>query len=186
MTTKPPNQFPSTPDSTLAEARDAVTVGRNTNQGIICPCCMQFVKTYRRALTDTMAAGLIAFYKAVGDSGEYFHLLTLAGDRAANVRYWRCGGFAKLRYWGLMEGDPTAKGKKNSGFWRITEKGRQFVEKTIQLPKAVYVFIGNVINIEGVEEPLVDIKQCLKKKFSYDELMSTGPDWGRARTAEGL
>ena len=66
---------------TLASAKQLVTDGRYEAGGIICPCCDQRVKVYRRKITSPMAAGLIELYSrhntnmvkiedAAGDDGR--------------------------------------------------------------------------------------------------------------------
>jgi len=77
-----------------------------------------------------------------------------------------------LQHWKLLE--RKAKGvdedKRGSGFWRLTEKGRDFVRKKTTIPKYAFVFDNRVIKFSSQR---VDVLTSLGKKFSYSELMST-------------
>jgi len=79
------------------------------------------------------------------------------------------GDFTKLRYWDLIETRANDNSKtKDSGFWRITEKGRDYVEDRIQVPKICMVFNRRA---RGFSTDLVGIRDALGKDFDYPELM---------------
>ena len=46
------------------------------------------------------------------------------------------GDYAKLRYWDLIEPKPgtSDRGGRTNGFWRLTNKGRAFVNGEIAVP----------------------------------------------------
>ena len=51
------------------------------------------------------------------------------------------GDFHKFRYWEIVEaGINDDSQKRDAGTWRITEKGRAFVEERITVPKLAYVY----------------------------------------------
>jgi hypothetical protein len=77
------------------------------------------------------------------------------------------------KWWGLVE--PAAKDekdedKKASGRWRLTDKGRAFVIGRTLIPKYAFIFDNGCF---GYSEAMVDIRDALKKKFSYEELMGS-------------
>ena len=128
--------------------------------GGICPVCNRFTKVYRRQITSSMARFLIEFWKEWQDF-DYHHV-------AKNYR--RCGDYAKLHYWGLMEprGDrPDAK--KTSGYWRITPDGLDFIRGDFIVPRFARVYDGHVLGYDGQDFTISD---ALGEGFNYEELMA--------------
>jgi len=152
---------------TLEEAKQEVIANRD--EGITCPCCGQLAKVYKRLVYGSMAVDLIRLYQKHmfdDDWNKYYHI--------SKVRTVTAGGgdFAKFVYWGLVEEqqkDPDDLSKRTSGFWRITNIGKAFVEKKTQIMKYVIIYDSNVLRFEG---DLVDIESCLRGKFNYQELMN--------------
>jgi hypothetical protein len=112
-----------------------------------------------------MAAALIALYRKAGD-GRWVHKKELPMLGGASG----CGDFAKLSYWDLIE--EKAKNdlddKKNSGWWRITDKGRLFVENKHLITEYVLIYDSRVVGFDGDQ---IRITDTLGDKFSYTELM---------------
>ena len=78
--------------------------------------------------------------------------------------------FSKLRYWKMIEQQPnTDTKKKTSGFWKVTEFGKLFVNMKVTVPK--YALIYNKKKF-GFSDEQVSIIQALGKEFNYQELMS--------------
>jgi len=81
--------------------------------------------------------------------------------------------YSKLRFWGLLEpmpnGDPTVPG---TGYWRITDLGREFVEDKVEISRHVFVFDNKVID---ASQEWTSIRNALGDKFDYDELMQDTP-----------
>lgn len=127
-----------TPQSTLAQAREAVQDARAA--GVACPCCDQTVKEYRRSINTGMARSLIDIYQVAAQPGhsEWVHVPTEIGARSREE--------GKLAYWGLLEEQITRRddGPRRRGFWRITDTGKAFVEGRITLPKYTYVYNRSV------------------------------------------
>ena len=69
-----------------------------------------------------------------------------------------------MRFWGFIE----AKTER-AGWWRISEKGKLFVEGKISVPR--HVLIYNQVCIGFDEGDKTDIFSALNDKFSYQELM---------------
>jgi hypothetical protein len=90
----------------------------------------------------------------------------------ASVRAsWHGGDWSKLRHWGLIESKPDerADGSTRVGFYRITDLGRQFVEREVKVPKYAYIYAQTFM---GLDLPYITIDEALGTKFSYDELMT--------------
>lgn len=170
--------------ASLSEAR--AYVQRRRDDGVRCPCCEQFAKVYRRHINDAMARALIEMFKVLGTSEEFMHMTSFAGANAEQLRLWRGGDYAKLRYWGLIEEKPLdhaeSADKRSSGFWRMTPRGVNFVLRRITVPKYVYLYDGLEVKVDG-PNPDVDILDCLKKKFNYADLMSGAAYTTRGATA---
>jgi len=84
------------------------------------------------------------------------------------------GDYAKLKFWGLIEQKPHEDdpSKKDSGFWKPTSKGVEFVQARCNVPRVALVYNGKLIKFENDNET-VSIIDCLGKKFDYRELMGT-------------
>ena len=61
--------------------------------GAFCPVCKRFTKVYRRTITASMAKFLVDFWNEHKDF-NYHHV---------GRNYRRCGDYAKLSYWNLIE-----------------------------------------------------------------------------------
>lgn len=154
--------------NTIQEAKDFLRKSVDDNKGVSCPCCGQLVKVYRRKLTSSMARALIAMYsyQATGP-WEAVHVTNF------DLPAFRGGDWAKTRLWGLSEEIPNKDTKKRtSGYWRLTEKGRQFVRGEISIPSHKIIYNGKMI---GESEEKISIKQALGNKFDYQELMTGVP-----------
>ena len=147
--------------NTLAEARKRVQIGMDDADGIICPCCGQKAKRYRRTLTSEVGRFLIhlvgLFQRNNGDWVDVRRIDVRGGD------------YAKAAYWSLAckapNTDPT---KRTSGLWRPTLRGSAFVWGRVAVPRYAYVFNGQCERVDG---PPTTIEEVLGKSFDYRELM---------------
>lgn len=154
-------EFPD--DMTLAQAR--AKLRQLVEEGEQCPTCTQFAKVYRRKIHASMAAALIAIYRAtVMGSGEWIEISKVLPHK-------QVADAAKLRYWGLVEEEPAVRsdGSERTGFWRITIKGIAFVRDQGVVPKYARLYDGRCLGMDG---DMVKISDCLGKKFDYGELMA--------------
>lgn len=148
-------------------------VSKNRKEGVVCPCCGQFSKIYKRKLNSTMSYGLLVFINVNRRNGfgKYYHMLEIA---KADKRFQNCsrgGDFAKLAYWGFiteMPKDPKRTDSRTSGFWKATENGVLFSEGKITVPKYVYVYNQKA---QGFSDEQINIKESLGNAFNYSELM---------------
>ncbi|MGE0527391.1 MAG: hypothetical protein AB7G93_00825 [Bdellovibrionales bacterium] len=154
------------PNATLKEAKDWLRA--RLGKGERCPCCNQLAKMYERKLYSSMAAAIIYFYKSF-DHSKFHHKSELLKNQALATTLGG-GDFAKLALWGLIEEKPkdTSEDKRTSGYWKISQKGIDFVLGKQRLPSHVRIYDGKVFGFTGDKVLVTD---CLGKKFSYVELM---------------
>ena len=130
-----------------------------------CPCCQRYAQVYKRRIYDSIARQLIRLYTLGGDK-DYVNAvhLILKGSHSTQ-------DFQKAKYFDLIERRPLSEDDlgKTSGWWRLTERGVQFVQGKLAIPHIALVFDDNVLGFEG--NP-VTIKDCLDEHFSYERLMS--------------
>jgi len=137
-----------------------------------CPTCGRYGKVYKRQINTAMILMLRNLYRTAAAAAlpypdAYFHISDFLGVRGIGS-----GDLGKLAYWQLIESkiDPDDDSKRCSGWWRITRKGRQFIDNSLVVPKYSYVFDGEVI--KQSENQLVSVVDCIGKKFDYSELMN--------------
>jgi len=139
----------------------------NIKKGINCPCCGQYVKMYTRKVTSAMAYGLILLVKS--KSEDYFHIENYLKEQncPSSVR----GDISKLRYFKLIKKLEGIRddGSKRVGYYKVTERGKDFVRGLITVPESVMIFNKKTY---GFSENHINIHQALKNKFNYNELMN--------------
>jgi hypothetical protein len=149
------------PTSTLAEATQWLR--ERADDGERCPCCRQFVKVYRRTINSTMARVLVLAHRTHGPA--WFRL------RDIENRIGRGGSSeaGKLRYWGLLE-EETARRPDGgrSGWWRVTEKGAEFVAGA-PVPKYARIYDGRLLGL--LDGQHINIRDAFGTKFDFEELM---------------
>jgi hypothetical protein len=146
---------------TLLEAKEYINT--NMDKGCYCPCCNQNVKLYKRPVNATMALILINLSKI--SLSEFVHASKLYEG------FGHLGGdFPKLKHWQLIEEMPNDDNtKKNSGSWRITDKGVGFLLGDVKIPKYIITYNNECLGFSGEE---IDINVALGEKFNYSELMA--------------
>lgn len=116
-----------------------------------CVCCGQRVQLYRRKLSDDMVRCLVGLYRITkgvsqlspedAEKAFYSEGGTLWVHKDLFCSASGSGDYAKMRFWGLIvPRDYRAKEENASGFWAITERGLDFVEKRARVPLYVYVY----------------------------------------------
>ena len=174
-----PLRFSGGPNAALSTAINFVQT--NIDRGVECPCCLQRAQRYRRSITSSMAAALIHIHnyflseekkakRTEATPPEWLHVPGYLSRVYGGVGT-RGGDWAKLKYWQLLdpkEDELRADGSHRVGLWKITPNGRLFVRDALKVPKYVYLYDGQ---INGTEGPQIGIKDALKTKFNYDQLM---------------
>jgi len=135
-------------------------------EGCICPCCDQITKIYKFKLSSGNTYDLILLYRITKRklNEEFFHVIEI-GTRGG-------GGFASLSHWGLIQEkrkDPKDTSKRTSGFWKLTEKGKAFIENKIEVPSHIFIFDSLLL---GVTDTNISVDVALGNKFNYTELMN--------------
>lgn len=134
--------------------------------GTTCPCCRKHVQFYRRKFNVRMALSLIYLYRATRNNAESW--VHISGHCVREYGFIP-GDHAKTIWWGLLERKPTEdEGKKHSGFYRLTEKGRAFVERRHRIRPYAVEYMSEVEYFTG--EPIY-IDDALTARFDYAELM---------------
>lgn len=134
---------------------------------IDCPACGRYCKLYHRRIHANMARQLIALYRMCG------HLVMSGKSPEVHTRDVRkmCGysDFTLAKHWDLVRAGQniTSPNKKDSGYWYMTDKGRQFVLGEISIPKYAYLFDDKCV---GYSDDVITIAGALGKKFNYQEL----------------
>jgi predicted transcriptional regulator len=161
-TTKPKLKLTDiTPESSLEKTRQYLR--DNYEDGCICPACKQNVKLYPRMVGATQARALILLNQ-LSKGNTWVHIREIV--TRINVQ----GDFAKMIYWGLIEEQQNdSEKKKNSGLWKITEKGVKFINNEITIAKYANVYNSQLL---GFSEGHITIEDSLGKKFNYTELLN--------------
>jgi hypothetical protein len=163
------NVYPSM-DTTIKAAREYVH-HHKFMKGTRCPVCDRRVKVDVRVFNRSMARGLIWLVVAsrarvASDGVEWVDV-----QRTAPRWMVQTQQFATTRYWGLIEPMPNEdKRKKDSGIWRPTQKGIDFVENGTLIPAAAGFYNGKVDHFSSEQ---VDISECFGVAFDYGQLMAS-------------
>ncbi len=154
--------------SPLSEARQVVENGKD--DGIECPCCGQFVRRYRRKITSAMAWGLILIHNHCTPN-HWVHLREFFTKQ--NIA--TMNDLPTLKHWNLIEPCKLKRddGNAESGLYRITEKGVEFVRNKIVVPRYCYIFNDER---DGFGEETTSIMEALGDKFNYSGLVQIKPD----------
>jgi hypothetical protein len=134
----------------------------------ICDRCDQDVVLHKRSVSGLDASRLIRLYNISNQNPEreFFHLREFF-----QKGYNPSGDFAKLEHMHLIikrPMDPRDRSKKYSGYWKITDKGKLWVEGKLTIPQYTHFFDAKVYGFSGKEQ---SIKDRLGKKFHYGKLM---------------
>jgi len=153
--------------TTLLKAKEDLKTKLRKGEMVICPCCTQVAKVYKRKISSSSAYALIILSKKKV-KGEFHLERTLVElDLLKLVR----SDFPKLRYWGLIGTIESKRedGSSRNGFYRITEAGRLFIENKITLPKYMHVYNNKAFKSSGERITILD---CLGEKFNYNEIIN--------------
>ncbi len=113
-----------------------------------------------------MTLFLIGLYKlSKHKEGGYFKNQTVMKKMNINTSSL---DYSIIKHFGLMEeeiNDLTEK--KNSGYWRITQKGIDFVSQKIEVPSHVNLYNNKVL---GFSDTKTNVVKSLGTKFNFKEL----------------
>ena len=156
-------------DMTLGQVKAYVL--ENRDKGLRCPCCDRIVKTYKYPMNVGLARAMIAAYritKELQPADGWFHLQRQFTSHLGLNANSLC--YSRLKWWGMLESSTQtpSEDKNATGSWRITEKGKQFVEGAILVPESIQVYDNNLV---GISDGYIDIHTALTVAFNYSELM---------------
>lgn len=152
---------PPNGDSLLREARAWLAAGMDT--GTHCPCCGQRAQRYRRKIAGRSVRAMVRMWALNGQ--DWVHLPTVVSGARADE--------AKLAYWGLIEEQRVVRRDDGgrAGWWRLTDKGVDFLRGKVSVPKYAIVFDSRCVGFEG---DLVDVTVALGEDFNLAELLDAG------------
>lgn len=158
---------------TLADAKEKTMRDARRSEGTRCPCCTKYVKVYRRKFNSGMARTMVYAYRHFRDHNDFIDIAHYMLKQLPNIVP---SDYGKLCWWGLLERSPEEPDpkKKSSGMYRMTEKGRRFVEKQITIPSHAIEYRSQVEEFDGEQ---IDIVEALGEdnQFHYQELMTDRP-----------
>lgn len=141
------------------------------HEGCKCLACGQRVQLYNYKFFASSAFALIRLFNLTetNPDQEWFHVKDYA---EAGKDRPRAHHFAELRFWELIEkcdvnDDPA---KKSSGYWKITEKGKQFVNEEIKVQSRILIY-NNIFVGFAENSSEITVREALGNKFDYEELM---------------
>lgn len=159
----------------LAEAR--AWLHDRLDDGAQCPCCDQHAQRYYRTLNSGICRWLLALVSLSPEvSPCWVSTKSVIQHAAARRGFGSSLGSGEapslLPFWELIECRPNEDpDKKHSGVWRPTQKGYDFAHDRVKVPRRAVVYNNVLDRLEG---NMVGIRECLGKRFSYDELMGAG------------
>ncbi len=131
-------------------------------EGCNCIVCGERAKWNRRSLSKKQVKALVNLYKKT-QPGGYSHITEFAESRGDGDE------IAKTRYWQLAApGENTDKKKLHSGYWKLTDFGRQFVEGRVSIYKYVWVYRAHAMAYDGEG---VSIYDCYGQHFDIREVL---------------
>ena len=135
----------------------------NKGCALSCPVCDKHAQIQARPINRTMA-GAIAWMVRNHPPGEW---VKMSGNGSP---FSKTNQYSTLKHWGLLEqkmndSDPT---KKHVGWWRTTQKGRDFVSGRLAIPRKSVTYNDKLIELQG---DLIYISQIIED-FNYADIMA--------------
>lgn len=155
MTGQPPTDADSIRDGKL-------WLRQQLKKGAHCPLCGQRAQMYHRKINSGMARSLIHMYRIAGPHPDRWIHVSQIGAKSREE--------GKLVHWGLLE-EQKAVGLHGgrAGYWRLTQKGLDFVQGKTTVHSHVFIYDGRFYGFDGSQ---VTIKDALGAKFDYNELLN--------------
>jgi hypothetical protein len=124
-----------------------------------CPHCGASMVEYRHGLSKALVEGLVRLHK----QGKPVNLSVLELTR----NQW--DNFQKLRYWDLVAHYTDKEGIRKGGVWTITQKGLDFVQGRIRIPRSVWTYRGERVRYEGKEIAIWNVHEGYGYMADYAE-----------------
>ena len=132
----------------------------NNGSGTHCPVCDRYAKIQARPINKTMAQA-VAWMVRNGAPSQWIKM--------SDSPFSGTNQHPTLKHWGLLEqkmNDSNPK-KKHVGYWRVTQKGRDFVSGKLAVPEKAVIYNDKLIEMQG---PTKYIHEVIKG-FDYSEIM---------------
>jgi hypothetical protein len=159
--------------TTISLAEASAWVMEQHKKGAVCPACHQLAKRYKRKLNSSMAYALLLIYRHFKTHTEWLHVPEYL-EKVCNTGPTKRGGdWAKMVHWGLIvskDDETRADGSKRVGFYKITQKGIDFVRGRIRVPKHAFIYAQKCIAMSPED---TSISEALGDRFNYSELMAS-------------
>lgn len=150
--------------ATLEEAKNWLR--ERLHEGERCPCCTQFAKVYKKKLNSGMVSRLVHLERMSRGDNVWISV----NDLYSKTKSVSPKDFPCLKHWQLIEakGDTPDDGAKSSGYWRITDLGRQFVRGEVSMKRYIYLYDNRLMKFS---EETITIHEALGDNFDFKELM---------------
>jgi len=140
--------------------KDQLEITRKRSGGDRCPCCVQYVKEYRRSLSKNMCRFL--------QSLVYQSELKKAETGSGWVKFKDCEygshDYPYVADWKLAERHPDKQ-----GYYRPTTLGIQFAFGKASVPKYIYTYNGAVTGEDGTT--MIKIGDVKFERFDLDTML---------------
>lgn len=171
------------PSMTLQDAIDLIDQAVIDGIDFDCPCCLKPVKVQTVSMDNLKIRLLASFandcpndWMRRKDISKIWRRHEIIGADHAAIGD---GTFAKCAYWGLIEEQPLSSNdtgkKKNSGIWRMTDKGHDFIVGDLAIRPSMRRYNG-----EFVESSWSGSRSVLKHT-SMIYPTNTSTSWKRSR-----
>jgi len=135
----------------------------NMEDGLDCPCCGRIVRITSIPLGAGKAVTLVRMmvWHDQHKDKEWIHPIR-------DVNNWGLPSrdYGSCEYWGFVEkkGERKEDGNPDSGFWKLTPRGRAFASGLLRCPYRAFVWHEKLIafSVEGT-----DVLESLGKKFVW-------------------
>ncbi len=154
-----PHRMTPMAGDTLSQGAGFVLTHMYSAEGVECPCCGGLVKVKRYSVSSRQARELRTLYHHRPTALHWRDWLT-SSARMQCV----------LRYAGLIEqptGDPE-KPFNRSGCWAITQRGVDWIEGSLSIPRFVYVLFNQIV---GYSPELMTYPEALDNAYAPEDAM---------------
>lgn len=155
----------------LKDLREWIIKRLWTGDQVPCPCCGQKAQIHPWTFSTKLAFAIYELYRIdQADPGVQVHL----HREVINPNPKRTNRSAnQLHHWKLIkQANPQVPGKARDGLWIITNRGRQFVEGKVRIPKSIKIYDKGLME---ESEETVSFLEALEIPFSYREVRGGAP-----------
>ncbi len=147
---------------TLLNAQQELYHYMSRGKPTACSCCGRKVTEGKERISGpVIMKALFLIYHRFRFNPQPFHILDFfCAIPGSPYSLQRGGDVAKLRHWGLLQ-------KTKAKHYVLTDKGKQFVEKSVSVPLYIRLFNRLMVGSGGGN---VTVLEALKSKEKYESL----------------